>query len=259
VTATLTTSSSSSSSSCYPLSHSINAIGPAPLRSGRKREHCSIVFAIITHIPSLDKILSNAPSSLQHVVSLLHCRATARALRQLIGREMHSLRLSCRLARQRCSSDGITTCGMLYMLTIMCKVSCGCRAVHGGIVTNLSKLQVQGGLVPMASTDWFADRLRPRRVLGGLTACSTRRVGTVPECGSRVVITLTLYRCCLWKCHAELMVVTRIGWLAAAACTHSCSVPAAAVKMSNAGILTWHVTNDPQHPTASTTSKPLTS
>jgi hypothetical protein len=32
----------SSSSSCYPLSHSINAIGPAPLRSGRKREHCSI-------------------------------------------------------------------------------------------------------------------------------------------------------------------------------------------------------------------------
>jgi hypothetical protein len=50
-----------SSSSCYPLSHSINAIGPAPLRSGRKREHCSIVFAIITHIPSLDKILSNAP------------------------------------------------------------------------------------------------------------------------------------------------------------------------------------------------------
>jgi hypothetical protein len=31
-----------SSSSCYPLSHSINAIGPAPLRSGRKREHCSL-------------------------------------------------------------------------------------------------------------------------------------------------------------------------------------------------------------------------
>jgi hypothetical protein len=27
----------SSSSSCYPLSHSINAIGPAPLRSGRRR------------------------------------------------------------------------------------------------------------------------------------------------------------------------------------------------------------------------------
>jgi hypothetical protein len=34
------------------LSHSINAIGPAPHRSGRKREHCSIVFATITHIPS---------------------------------------------------------------------------------------------------------------------------------------------------------------------------------------------------------------
>jgi hypothetical protein len=30
-------STPSSSSSCYPLSHSINAIGPAPLRSGRKR------------------------------------------------------------------------------------------------------------------------------------------------------------------------------------------------------------------------------
>jgi hypothetical protein len=31
------------------LSHSINAIGPAPHRSGRKREHHSIVFATITH------------------------------------------------------------------------------------------------------------------------------------------------------------------------------------------------------------------
>jgi hypothetical protein len=38
------------------LSHSINAIGPAPHRSGRKREHRSIVFATITHIPSLHKI-----------------------------------------------------------------------------------------------------------------------------------------------------------------------------------------------------------
>jgi hypothetical protein len=42
-------------------SHSINAIGPAPLWSGRKREHCSIMFATITHIPSLHKILSNTP------------------------------------------------------------------------------------------------------------------------------------------------------------------------------------------------------
>jgi hypothetical protein len=33
-------------------SHSINAIGPAPLWSGRKREHCSIMFATITHIPT---------------------------------------------------------------------------------------------------------------------------------------------------------------------------------------------------------------
>jgi hypothetical protein len=36
-------------------SHSINAIGPAPLWSGRKREHCSIMFATSTHIPSLHK------------------------------------------------------------------------------------------------------------------------------------------------------------------------------------------------------------
>jgi hypothetical protein len=31
---------SPSSSSCYPLSHSINAIGPAPLRSGRNTSPC---------------------------------------------------------------------------------------------------------------------------------------------------------------------------------------------------------------------------
>jgi hypothetical protein len=43
------------------LSHSINTIGPAPHRSGRKREHRSIVFATITHIPSLHKIRRNAP------------------------------------------------------------------------------------------------------------------------------------------------------------------------------------------------------
>jgi hypothetical protein len=43
--------------------HSINAIGPAPLWSGRKREHCSITFATITHIPSLHKILSNTPKN----------------------------------------------------------------------------------------------------------------------------------------------------------------------------------------------------
>jgi hypothetical protein len=46
-----------SSSSCYQLSHSINAIDPAPHRSGRKREHCSRMFASITHIPSLHKIV----------------------------------------------------------------------------------------------------------------------------------------------------------------------------------------------------------
>jgi hypothetical protein len=43
------------------LSHGINAIGPAPHRSGRKRELRSIVFATITHIPSLHKIRRNAP------------------------------------------------------------------------------------------------------------------------------------------------------------------------------------------------------
>jgi hypothetical protein len=35
------------------LSHSINAIGPAPHWGGRNREHRSIVFATITHIPSV--------------------------------------------------------------------------------------------------------------------------------------------------------------------------------------------------------------
>jgi hypothetical protein len=51
----------SSSSSNTILSHSINAIGPAPHRGGRKREHRSIRFATITHIPSLHKIRRNAP------------------------------------------------------------------------------------------------------------------------------------------------------------------------------------------------------
>jgi hypothetical protein len=36
---------SSSSSSCYPLSHSINAIGPAPLRSS---SHLSVLASSIT-------------------------------------------------------------------------------------------------------------------------------------------------------------------------------------------------------------------
>jgi hypothetical protein len=49
----------SSSSSCYQSSHSINANDPAPHWSGRKREHCSRMFASITHIPSLHKIPSN--------------------------------------------------------------------------------------------------------------------------------------------------------------------------------------------------------
>jgi hypothetical protein len=48
-----------SSSSCYQSSHGINAIDPAPHWSGRKREHCSRMFASITHIPSLHKIPSN--------------------------------------------------------------------------------------------------------------------------------------------------------------------------------------------------------
>jgi hypothetical protein len=38
------------------LSHSINAIAPAPHRGGIKREHRSIMFATIMHIPSLHKI-----------------------------------------------------------------------------------------------------------------------------------------------------------------------------------------------------------
>jgi hypothetical protein len=37
-----------------PSSHSINAIGPAPVRSGNKREHCSRMLATIAHIPILE-------------------------------------------------------------------------------------------------------------------------------------------------------------------------------------------------------------
>jgi hypothetical protein len=44
-----------------PSSHSINAIGPAPLRSGNKRERCSRMLATIAHIPCLNQLLSNAP------------------------------------------------------------------------------------------------------------------------------------------------------------------------------------------------------
>ncbi|KAF6261532.1 hypothetical protein COO60DRAFT_752437 [Scenedesmus sp. NREL 46B-D3] len=36
-------------------SHSISAIGPAPHRGGKRREHCSRMFACIAHIPRLDK------------------------------------------------------------------------------------------------------------------------------------------------------------------------------------------------------------
>jgi hypothetical protein len=46
-----------------PSSHSINAIGPAPHRSGNNREHCSAMLVIIAHIPSLNKILSNTPGN----------------------------------------------------------------------------------------------------------------------------------------------------------------------------------------------------
>ncbi|KAF6263988.1 hypothetical protein COO60DRAFT_266841 [Scenedesmus sp. NREL 46B-D3] len=34
-------------------SHSISAIGPAPHRGGKRREHCSRMFACIAHIPRL--------------------------------------------------------------------------------------------------------------------------------------------------------------------------------------------------------------
>ncbi|KAF6263668.1 hypothetical protein COO60DRAFT_381221 [Scenedesmus sp. NREL 46B-D3] len=40
-------------------SHSISAIGPAPHRGGKRREHCSRMFACIAHIPRLDKKSSN--------------------------------------------------------------------------------------------------------------------------------------------------------------------------------------------------------
>jgi hypothetical protein len=51
------------------LSHSINAIGPAPHRSGKKREHRSIVFAAITHIPMrTSHITTQKPAALLTVL-----------------------------------------------------------------------------------------------------------------------------------------------------------------------------------------------
>jgi hypothetical protein len=71
------------------LSHSINAIGPAPHRSRRKREHRSIVYATVTHIPSLHKIRRNAPryaASDLTATNVRHCHtchaSQAAALRQ---------------------------------------------------------------------------------------------------------------------------------------------------------------------------------
>jgi hypothetical protein len=58
------------------LSHDINAIGPAPHRGGRKREHRSIMIATITHIPSLHKICRNAPR--YHPTNPL-CKASGRS------------------------------------------------------------------------------------------------------------------------------------------------------------------------------------
>jgi hypothetical protein len=57
------------------LSHSINAIGPAPHLSGRKREHRSIVFATITHIPS---------SPLHCVCNITHIPSTPQYMKKQV-------------------------------------------------------------------------------------------------------------------------------------------------------------------------------
>jgi hypothetical protein len=69
------------------LSHSINAIGPAPHRAGRKREHRSIMFATITHIPSLHKIRRNAPR--YHPTNPLATPNIIRNKTQQLGHEVH--------------------------------------------------------------------------------------------------------------------------------------------------------------------------
>jgi hypothetical protein len=68
------------------LSHSINAIGPAPHRGGRKREHRSIMFATITHIPSLHKIRRNAPR--YHPTNALATPNIIRNKTQQLGRSI---------------------------------------------------------------------------------------------------------------------------------------------------------------------------
>jgi hypothetical protein len=60
-----------------PSSHSINAIGPAPHRSGNNREHCSVMLVITAHIPSLRKAVQPATVSAYLVLgSSACCRPT---------------------------------------------------------------------------------------------------------------------------------------------------------------------------------------
>ncbi|KAF6260952.1 hypothetical protein COO60DRAFT_830285 [Scenedesmus sp. NREL 46B-D3] len=53
-------------------SHSISAIGPAPHRGGKRREHCSRMFACIAHIPRLDNVCIVHVGFLVAMACLLH-------------------------------------------------------------------------------------------------------------------------------------------------------------------------------------------
>jgi hypothetical protein len=72
-----------SSSSCYPLSHSINAIGPAPLRSGRKTGRMHTCWS-----DSVTRV-NAAAHLIQYIVGIIcitaSCKATATAALPVLG------------------------------------------------------------------------------------------------------------------------------------------------------------------------------
>jgi hypothetical protein len=119
------------------LSHSINAIGPAPHRGRRKREHRSIVFATITHIPSLHKTRRNAPR--YHPTNPLatpniirnKTQQLGRCIRQCqyIGTYLSVIRATHPWKHHSCKLDGTNVNELGYMPMMTCVDSC-CRILE---------------------------------------------------------------------------------------------------------------------------------
>jgi hypothetical protein len=81
--------SSSSSSSCYPLSHSINAIGPAPLRSGR-----NFLFVLYLHVGRV----KTSPLEPLHIINIQDSALVWRCLRGSCSAQALHMLLPPRLA-----------------------------------------------------------------------------------------------------------------------------------------------------------------